>query len=80
MSVEAVFLPEPTYYWSCCFGHEATFPVCPTAKVGWQMCDHAPVLNMIQMPEGYSKPGATTCKKCGAVRSTVRGLPTVTTT
>lgn len=30
-------------------------------------CQHEWVLNMIHMPlEGYDKPGATTCKKCGA--------------
>lgn len=28
-------------------------------------CHHEWVLSMIEMPEGYSKPGAATCRKCG---------------
>jgi len=28
-------------------------------------CDHNFVTHMIQMPEGYHKPGATYCSKCG---------------
>jgi len=28
-------------------------------------CDHRWITHMIQMPQGYEKPGVTSCSKCG---------------
>lgn len=34
-----------------------------------QGCEHEWVTHLIQMPEGYGKPGATKCTKCGALQA-----------
>ncbi len=51
----------------------------PTAEeVRGILCDHAWVTHMIEMPEGYSKPGVTLCEHCGVEKNPSQW--TVTTT
>ncbi len=44
----------------------------PSGALDWLAgsppCDHDWVVHMIQMPQGYQKPGVTRCAKCGAYK------------